>query len=308
LKHVVFGTGAVGLTLVEHLAATGEDVVAVNRRGRAAVPEGVQVVAGDASDPAFTTDVLEGAAVAYQCLNPPYDKWPELFPPLQTAVLDAATETGTKLVSLENLYMYGPTAGARLTEDLPYAAAGPKGRVRAEMAKDLLAAHEAGRVRVAMGRASDYFGPRGVSSAMGERVFRRILAGKRPQVMGDVDQPHSYSYIPDVAEGLAILGMDDRADGKAWHLPTAGPLTTRAFVERICDEVGTQLVPSAMSRALIGVVGLFTPTVRELKEMLYEFEEPFVVDSSAFETTFDVRATPLELAIPATVKWYRSTE
>lgn len=159
-----------------------------------------------------------------------------------------------------------------------------------------------------MGRASGYFGPRGVTSAMGDRVFRRILAGKRPQVMGDADQLHSYSYVPDIADGLATLGLDDRADGQTWHLPVAGPLTTRAFIERICEVAGTQVVPSTMSRSMVGLVGMFNPTVRELKEMLYEFEEPFVVDSSAFETAFGMHATRLEVAIPRTVEWFRSVE
>ena len=146
MKHIVFGTGPVGLSLVEHLVAAGEEVTAVNRGGRADVA--VDVVGGDASDPEFTTEVVRGAGVVYQCLAPPYDQWPELFPPLQSAVLQGAAVAGAKLVSFENLYGYGPTGGAPLTEDLPFAATGPKGRVRAQMASDLLDAHQAGRVRV----------------------------------------------------------------------------------------------------------------------------------------------------------------
>jgi nucleoside-diphosphate-sugar epimerase len=307
VKHVVFGTGAVGSTLIEHLAAAGEQVVAVNRRGHAVVQQGVEVVGGDASDSEFSTRVLQGASVAYQCLNPPYTKWLELFPALQAGVLDGAIATGAKLVSFENLYMYGPTAAMPLTEDSPSAATGKKGKVRAQMARDLLAVHEAGRVRVAIGRASDYFGPRAVTSAMGDRVFARILSGKRPQVMGNPDQLHTYSYVPDIAAGLAILGRDRRADGEAWHLPNASAVTPREFIAKICDITGTSLTPSVLSRAMVTAVGLFNGTVRELKEMLYEFEEPYVVDSGRFESTFDVHATPLDVAIPATVDWYRSS-
>ena len=185
MAQVVFGTGAVGLALVDHLAAAGEEVTAVNRRGNADVPDGVDVVGGDASDPEFTSEVVQGASVIYQCLNPPYTRWPELFPPLQSAVVKAAATAGAKVVSFENLYLYGPTGGAPLTEDLPSASTDAKGQVRAQMAAELLAAHDAGTVRVAIGRASDYFGPRGLVSHMGERVFYPALAGKNARVMGD---------------------------------------------------------------------------------------------------------------------------
>lgn len=304
--HVIFGTGAVGLALVEQLAAAGEQVIAVNRSGYADAPDGVEIAAGDVSDPGFTSNVARGAAVLYQCLNPPYTKWPDLFPPLQAALLEAATAAEAKLVSFENLYMYGPTGGAPLTEDLPYAATGAKGRVRAQMAEDLLAAHEAGKVRVAIGRAADYFGPRGLLSQMGERVFYPVLAGKNARVMGDPDQPHTFSFIPDIASGLATLGARDEADGRAWHLPNASTTTTRAFVEKISEAAGTDSTVSPMPPLVVNLVALFNGNVREIKEVLYQLEAPFVVDSSAFESAFDQRATPLDVSIPTTVDWFRA--
>lgn len=306
MSHVVFGTGAVGLAVVELLASRGEQVVAVNRSGGGHVPAGVTIRAGDASDPQFATEVTAEAMVVYQCLNPPYSKWPELFPALQAGVLAGAAAADAKLVSFENVYMYGPTDGKPITEDLPYAARTRKGTVRAGMANDLLAAHQAGRVRVAIGRASDYFGPRGTMSAMGERVFYPVLAGKKAQVMGNPDLPHTYSYIPDIASGLVTLGMHDQADGRAWHLPNPSTLTTREFVAAIGTSAGTVGETTSMPKAMMNVVGLFNGNVRELKEMMYEFEEPFIVDSSAFTAAFDQFATDLDEAIAATVMWYRT--
>ncbi len=306
MKHVVFGTGPIGTALADLLASRGEQVVAVNRSGQAATSGSVQVVAGDASDPEFAVSVATGATVTYQCLNPPYTKWPELFPTLAASVLQSAKQTGAKLVSLENLYGYGPTSGAVLTEDLPLSATGRKGKVRADMTQELLDAHAAGHVRVAMGRAADYFGPRGVTSHMGERVFYPVIAGKKAQVMGDPDQLHTFSYIPDIAAGLATLGADDRADGKAWHLPNAPTVTTRQFITKIYGAAGTEGGVSAMSRQMVNLIGLFNGTVRELKETLFEFEEPFVVDSAAYNTTFGDSATNLDDAIPATVAWFRA--
>jgi len=303
--HVVFGTGPIGMATVESLLAGGHRVRVVNRSGRAEVAAGVEVRAGDAADPAFSASAAAGAAVVYQCLNPPYTRWPELFPPLQAGVLNGAAAAGAKLVAMENLYVYGPTKGP-LTEDLPHAATGRKGKTRAQMAQDLLEAHRVGKVRVAIGRASDYFGPRGRLSAMGERVFDAALGGRKAQVMGNPDQLHTYSYIPDIAKGLVVLGEHAEADGQAWHLPNAPALTTRQFIEQVYLAAGTELKIQAMSRFLVKAVGLFNGTVRELYEMLYEFEEPFVVDSSKFERAFGDHATPLSEAIPATVNWFRT--
>ena len=279
MAQVVFGTGPVGVALVERLVAVGEEVIAVNRRGHADVPTGVEVIAGDASDPLFAAEVVRGATVVYQCLNPGYTKWPELFPALQSAVVRAAAGAGAKLVSFDNLYLYGPTGGTPLTEDLPSAPTGPKALVRERMARDLLAAHEAGNVRVAIGRASDYFGPRGVGSHMGGRVLYPVLAGKNIRVMGDPDLPHTYSYIPDIGAGLATLGTNDKADGKAWHLPNAETLSTRAFIDRLYRAAGTNGKVSATPRSMVNLLALFNGNVREIKEVLFEFEEAFVVNS-----------------------------
>jgi len=294
------------MALIEHLHAEGKKVRAVNRSGVAAAPEGVEVVGGDASDEAFTKLASAEAGVVYFALNPPYTRWPELFPPLQAAVIEGAGSAGAKLVAVDNLYMYGSTSGRPLTEDLPHAATTRKGSVRAQMAKDLMAAHEAGKVRVAVGRASDYFGPRGLLSAMGERVFYPALAGKKAQVMGDPEQPHTYSYIPDIAKGRAILGDHDKADGKAWHLPNAPALTTKQFIDLVYKAVGTEPGIQAMPRFMVNLIGVFNGNVRELKEMLYEFEEPFVVDHSRFEAAFGNHATPLAEAIDTTVAWFRA--
>ena len=278
----------------------------MNRSGRAPTDESVEVVPGDASDPEFTTSVADQADVVYQCLNPPYTKWPELFPGLQASLLQATKRSGAKLVTLENMYAYGPTGGADLVEDLPLAATGSKGRVRAQMTRELLDAHAAGDVRMAIGRASDYFGPGGLVSHMGERVFYPAIAGKKAQVMGDPDQPHTFSYIPDIATGLATLGRDDRADGKAWHLPNAPTITTRQFIAKVYEAAGTEGDASAMPRLMVNVIALFNANLREVKEVLFEFEEPFVVDSAAYASVFGGPATNLDEAIPATVAWFRA--
>jgi nucleoside-diphosphate-sugar epimerase len=305
--HVVFGTGAVGMSVMDELVQRGSRRVrVVNRSGRARVPEGVEVVGGDATDEAFTREASEGASVVYFALNPPYNKWPELFPGLQAGVLEGAASAEAKLIAMENLYMYGPTGGRPITEDLPYAANTRKGRVRARMSQELMEAHKSGKVRVAIGRASDFFGPRVLASAAGEQVFGRAVEGKSAQVAGDPDQLHTYTYTLDIGKGLVILGEREEALGRAWHLPSPETLTTREFVEMIFEEVGKPARIQAPPKIVLRAIGLFNPDIREAIEMLYEFEEPFVVDHSKFEQAFGEPATPLKEAIGDTVRWYHS--
>jgi nucleoside-diphosphate-sugar epimerase len=304
--NVVFGTGPVGLAIMDELVSKGKRVRIVNRSGRADVAEGVEVVGADAADTTFTREASAGASVVYFALNPSYDKWPELFPGLQAGVLEGAASAGAKLIAVENLYMYGSTGGRPLTEDLPYAANTRKGKVRARMSRELMEANASGKVRVAIGRASDFFGPRVLASAAGEQVFGRAVAGKSAQVAGDPDQPHTYTYAPDIGRGLVILGEREEALGRAWHLPSPETVTTRRFVETIFEEVGKPARVQAAPKILLRAMGLFNPPLRETFEMLYEFEEPFVVDHSEFERAFGIRATPLREAIKETVLWYRS--
>jgi nucleoside-diphosphate-sugar epimerase len=302
---VVFGTGAVGMSVMDELVQRGRQARVVNRSGRVSVPEGVEVVGGDATDEAFAREASEGASVVYFALNPPYNKWPELFPPLQAGVLEGAAAAGAKLVAMENLYMYEPTGGDPVTEDLPYATTTRKGRVRARMSQELMEAHTSGRVRIAIGRASDFFGPRVLASAAGEQVFGRAVEGKSVQVAGDPDQPHTYTYVPDIGRGLVTLGEHEEALGRAWHLPSSETLTTREFVEMIFEEVGKPARIQAAPKLVLRALGLFSPPLRETIEMLYEFEEPFVMDHSDFTRAFGDHATPLGEAIRETVRWYR---
>jgi nucleoside-diphosphate-sugar epimerase len=305
--HVVFGVGQVGRGLSAHLVGLGLAVRAVSRHRPGKLADGVDWRAADASDPQAATEAAEGAAVIYQCLNAPYTDWPKRFPPLQRAVLSAAERQGALLVSLENVYGYGPTGGKPMTEDLPLVATTIKGRTRAAMTRELLSAAEAGRVRVAIGRASDFFGAGVTESTLGERVFANALAGKRADVFGNPDLPHTYSYVPDIAAGLATLGTDDRAAGGVWHLPGPETVTTRQILAVIADQVGHPVAVRSIPKLLLRTFGLVNPMMRGLAEMAYEFEESFVLDSSKYESSFGATGTPLAAAISTTLAWYRST-
>ena len=317
-EHVVFGAGAVGLALVDVLLARGlasAEVRVVSRSGHAALPAGVQIIGGDVRDPGFARQAAAGARVVYQVLNAPYHRWAQEFPGLQRSVIDAAAAAGARLVTLENVYAYGAPAArpdgstTPFTEDSPLTAHTRKGTVRAQMHAELMAAHAAGQVEVTVGRAADYFGPRGGRQAvnLGDQAMRAALAGRPAQVLGDPGQPHTYTYLPDIAAGLALLAEHPDAPGRVWHLPNDPQTrTTRELLDityRLAGQARARLrrVPVPVLRA----AGLINPAARETIEMLYEFDRPFIVDSSRITTVLGARYTPLEQALSATLDTYR---
>ncbi len=303
-RHVVFGTGQVGHPLVEHLVSRGREVVAVNHDGRGSFA-GARVVGGDATDPAFCRNVSAGAEAVYFCLNAMnYERWTEEFPPLQRGVLAGAEAAGARLVVLDNLYAYGPPRGHALVETMAARPTSGKSATRAAMTEELLTAHADGCVEVVIGRASDYFGPGATRSALGETVFGAALTGARAQVMGDPDQPHSYSYTPDVARGLAELAVAPDVTGRIWHLPIAETRTTRQLIETVYALAGRRPRVLAAGRTTLRLLGLVRPEMREYLHTLYQFTDPWVVDDSRIRTRFGDLATPLDDALATTLAWY----
>lgn len=307
-NHVVLGTGAIGRAIMEELVRRGETVRMVNRSGRMdEVPAGVEVKAADLYDQAQVKEVMRGAKVVYQSAQPEYSEWQEKFPPLQKSIIDGLAGSGAKLVIVENLYMYGESHGVPMTEDFPHNAHTRKGKVRSEMSKAALAAHQTGKVKVAIGRGSDYFGRWGTASSMGSGVFHRLLAGKPAQIAGSTKLPHTNTFIPDFGKALVILGERAEADGQAWHVPNDMPRITQGeFVQLISEEAGVPAKVQAVGTFMMSLLGLFIPAMKEVVEMMYEFEKPFIVNSSRFETTFGMKATPMREAIRETVAWYKS--
>ena len=308
-RHIVFGTGQVGRTVVEQLVASGEHVVAVNRSGRDELP-GARVVAADAADSAVTTELCTGADVVYFCLNATrYDRWAEEFPPLQLGVLAGASSAGARLVVLDNLYAYGPPRGRRLVETSSDNPTSAKAATRAAMTQELLGAHRGGQVEVVIGRASDYFGPRTTHTALGETVFGAAVRGGTAQVMGDPDQPHSYSYTADVAAALILLGgATTEATGQIWNLPVAPARTTREMITDIYRLAGHQPRVLAAGRTTLRLLGLVKPELREYLHTLYQFTDPWIVDDTKFCAAFGVQATPSAESLATTVTWFRDRD
>ena len=307
LAVVLGASGGIGSAVVAELVRQGTPTRAVSRHARTdAVPPGVQALAADVATPSGAADAVRGATVVYHCVQPAYTRWTQEFPTLTAAITAATTAVAAKLVVADNLYMYFPVEGP-LTEQSPQRPPHRKGRVRAEMADNLLAANDAGRLAVVLGRASDYFGPGGTHSVLGTTLFWRVVAGRRPQWIGRLDQLHTLHYLPDLARALVLLGTRADANGRAWHLPAAPAITGAALFDQLSTAVGWQIRPSVASRRMLRVAGLVMPMAQELAETCYQWEQPFVSDASAFEATFGpFPVTSLADALSATVSWWQA--
>ncbi|MFZ5910359.1 MAG: SDR family oxidoreductase [Chloroflexota bacterium] len=306
--HVIFGSGPLAQATMRALLERGKTVKMVNRSGKrpADVPAQVEIVGGNAYSAEFTRAATQGATAVYQCAQPEYHQWATKFPPLQAAILEGAAANGAKLIVGENLYMYGDTDGQPIHEGLPNAAQTRKGRVRGQMAEALLEAHRSGKARVAIARGADFYGPGVLSSTLGERAILPLLRGKPAEVIGALDLPHTYTYINDFGEALAILGERDEALGQAWHVPNPPTLTQRELVTLFFKEAGLEPKFSVMGKIMLTIGGLFVPAARETVEMLYEFEKPFVVSAEKFVRAFGDIAAPHETAVKETLAWYRA--
>ncbi|WP_326701113.1 NAD-dependent epimerase/dehydratase family protein [Streptomyces sp. NBC_01754] len=303
-RHTVLGAGPAGTALARELAGRGHDVRLVDRRGTGPAIEGVTRFAADVSTPDGARTAVSGAAVVHHCVNVGYHLQLEVMPLVQKAVVAAAEEAGARLVVLDTLYPYGETHGAVMTEDTPWRATTGKGLMRAELDARYLAAHAEGRVRVVLGRSADFFGPGVLNSTLGGAVFPAALTGEEVLGIGDIDLPHSYTYIRDVVRGLATLAGHPDADGRVWHLPTAPALTTRQIFAMIEERTGRPLRIATVPEPR--PFGPFDEVfMAEYAELFYQHTEGQTVDSSAIQKAYGLVPTPFADALDETLAWYR---
>lgn len=311
--HVIFGAGQVGYPLVQRLLAAGKRV-RVAKRTAGHVPLKAQVVLGDAAERAFCIQAAQGASTIYHCMNPPYDAriWAEKVPRYMDNLIAAAAETNARLVVLDNLYMLGRPEGRALNEDTPLNPCSRKGEIRARAAERLFEAHRQGRVVATSGRASDFYGPGGTLTPLGDFFWPRVFAGKTAYSPYPLDAVHTYHYIPDVAISLVTLGCGETdVYGRSWMLPCAPAVTLRELVRRLALKSGLVIKVAQVPRVMVKTVALFMPLVRELDEMLYQWDEPFVVDDSRFRERFGLVPTDIDEGTRRTAEWaathYRQT-
>ena len=311
--HVIAGAGQIGPMIAERLVARGHRVRMIRRGAFGDVPAGVETVSAQVADPAAAAEAMRGASVVYHCANPRYHRWAEELVPLARGITEGAARNGARLVALDNLYMYRVPADGRLAEDTRIDPVSRKGALRAEAAAVMLDAHTRGDLPVVIGRASDFFGPNCTNSILGDRFWAKLHAGRPVELLGDPDQPHTYSYGPDVADALVTLGRTDPAlssgadvYGRVWHLPAHPAEPTRTWLTRFAHAASVEPRFTRLSPLLLRIAGLFVPEAGELPEMIYQWRAPFVLDDSQFRSRFAATPTPLPRAVAETVAWARA--
>lgn len=303
--HVVLGSGQVGSRLTRLLLDAGHCVRVVTLRPRAqsSTPR-LQYVSGDMTSLQFAEHACAGAAVVYDCMNPPYTEWSRLLLPLGQGALHGASHAEAKLVALDCLYMYGAPQSP-ITEASPYAPRTKKGELRVDLSELRLRALRAGSAQVCIGRASDFFGPNLQYSHWNTRFFERVCSNRSGEWLGDPDTAHSYTFVDDISEALITLGSSNEVG--VWHLPSAPAETSRQIAARLGAALGVdgriQRVPRWLSRSL----GLLSPFLREVNAMSYQWDAPFILDDTKYVTRFARSATPLDIAVTTTARWAHET-
>ncbi len=305
--HVVVGAGPIGSGAATSLADSGHEVKVVTRSGTGPEHPLVQRVRLNAADALALVEVCAGAVAVYNCANPAYHRWVSDWPPLAASLLAAAQAHDAVLATVSNLYAYGPVAGP-ITAAPPDAPHDHKGEVRARMWASALEAHRSGKVRAVEVRAGDHIDA-GARSVLGHNV-PALLAGRRLRVLGDPDQPHTWTSTADTVRALLRVSADASTHGRVWLVPSNPPRTQRQALADLAAAAG---VPAprvvGTSMAVLRVGGLFSPLLRELRGTYYQFDRPFVVDDRETRERLglqpepwpDVLARVVDAARPRTV-------
>ncbi len=303
--HVVIGaSGGAGNAIARALHHAGHPVRAVNRSGSADAPSDIEQVAADVTETADARRALHGADVVYMAAQPPYHRWPQEFARMLASVVSAVPD-GAKLVMVDNLYSYGP-GSSPMSEQTPERAKDAKGAVRRQMVQTLRDAHDGGRLRVTIGRASDYVGPRADVSAITALAIAPVATGKTLRWTARLDVPHSVAYLPDIARSYVLLGTRDEADGHTWILPHAPAVTGREFLGLVNECLPRPQKTGVVSAGMLRLAAPFHRISKETLGILHQWSEPFVVDDSAFRATFGpIEVNQLDQAVRTTVEAYR---
>jgi nucleoside-diphosphate-sugar epimerase len=308
--HTILGAGgAIANGLARQL--TGSQIpTRLVSRNPSALP-GTTIQAADMSDPAQALEAIRGSAVVYLCIGLPYDYsiWRQQWPRIIDNTIEACKKTQARLLFFDNVYMYGKTDGA-MTEETPYDPSSRKGDLRARIATQLMSEVRKGNIMAAIARAADFYGPGADKTSIPNiLVFQKLVKDQKAQWPVNAFSQHSFTYTPDAARALFLLGNDENSWNQVWHLPTAAaPLTGAQFIEQAAGALGKKVRFTVLPKWMVRLGGFFDKTTSELYEMLYQYEYDYVFDSSKFENAYHFLPTPYEQGIRATSESYKTIE
>ncbi|MGD0643042.1 MAG: NAD-dependent epimerase/dehydratase family protein [Roseiarcus sp.] len=303
----IFGFGPVGAAAAALLSARGGAVRIAQRSAPRNMSAGASFVRCDALDAASVRAAVAGLRQVVLAIGFPYvgALWRDAWPRAMTNFVEACSASGARLLFVDNLYMYGPQT-APLSETTPLNPVGVKPATRVEITRIWMAASAAGRLRVAALRAPDFYGPGAAMAHLGETAFGALAKGKAANVIGSPDTPHDFAYVPDFARAVvSLLDAPDDAFGQAWHVPCAPTRTPREILALGAAALGVKARVSGLPIWALAPLGLFVPVLREMREMRFQWDRPYRVDSSRFAQRFWSDATPFEVGAPATALWFR---
>ncbi|RYY20294.1 MAG: NAD-dependent epimerase/dehydratase family protein [Chitinophagaceae bacterium] len=306
LLNVLLGAnGTIGSALIPVLQKNGEPMRLVSRRPMKV--DGAETFVADALDRERLFEAVKGSAVVYLVIGLLYDSktWEKDWPVIMRNVIDACKSSNAKLVFFDNVYMYGRVHGY-MSETTPYKPVSRKGKVRAAIATMLQNEMKEGTIKAIIARAVDFYGPNVTDkSAAGVLVFSNMKKKKKAQWFINANVPRSYSYVPDAVAALYKLAKSESAYGQVWHLPAVKPpLTGKEFIELAAKYMGASDKFKVLPKFVLKLIGLFNPFLREIYEMHYQDEYPFLFDSSKFEREFWMQPTGYDEAIKTTAEWY----
>ncbi len=295
MQTILGSGGAIGVELAKALKKYTNEIRLVSRHPQKVNPTD-QIMSADLLNPEEVRKAVEGSSVAYVTVGFQYNVkvWKASWPRFITSVIRACEEFQCKMVFFDNIYMYDANYLNGMTEETPVNPCSKKGKIRAEIAKMIMDEVAAGRLNALIARSADFYGPKiKGTSVLTETVFKNLSAGKRALWMSSVNFKHAYTYTPDASKATALLGNTADAYGQVWHLPTAdNPYTGREWIETIATELGVDAKIQVMPKFMLRLVGLFVPIMREMVEMMYQYDRDYVFNSDKFEQQFDFKPTP----------------
>jgi nucleoside-diphosphate-sugar epimerase len=304
--HAVLGaSGSIGGGIIAELTARG---IASRPVARTCRPGWFQA---DLTDPDQTLRALEGATHAHLCAGLPYstETWRTDWPRIMENVIRASERSQTKLVFIDNVYMYGPPPLRRpITEDHPQNPVSDKGRIRKVVAEALLASHSEGRIQALILRAPDFYGPGATNSLLYLMVLQKVLQRKRPMWIGNPDRIHSFGHVIDISRAAVLLALDSGSYGQVWHSPTSKEtVTARRLIGMIADRLGRPARFSKLGHLSLSAIGAIVPMVREVKEMAYQYFSDYEFSSEKFDRRYpSFKVTSYETGIAQMVDSFRS--